>query len=154
MLFTDPEILGAPGQPSVRLIADASQTKGAVSIQQVTLPDGADGATPHFHRLSTEIFHVLSGELALMVGERIDTLVAGQTATVEPNTVHAFGASAGSDLVVLILLTPGVERFGWFRLLAGVLTGQRPADDLQQAQAQYDNHLVDSPLWNEFRSQC
>lgn len=151
MLFTEPEVIGAPGQPSVRLIADASQTGGAASVQQVTLPIGADGATPHFHRLSTEIFYVLSGRLDLMLGERVHNLSRGQVATVDPNTVHAFGASAGAELDVLIVLTPGVERFGYFRLLAGVLSGQRPLADLQQAQSEYDNHFVDSPVWKEFR---
>lgn len=49
------------------------------------------------------------------------------------------------------MLTPGVERFGYFRLLAGVLAGQRPPIDLQQAQSEYDNHFVDSPVWKVFR---
>lgn len=101
---------------SRRLIADASQIGGAASLQQATLAIGADGATPRFHRLSTEVFHVRSGRLDLPT-----------------------------------FLIPGVELFGYLRLLAGVLSGQRSLADLEQAQSEYDNHFVDSPVWKGFR---
>lgn len=51
------EFLGADGYPTaIRLLADASNTDGALSTQRVTLGSGADGASPHLHKGSSELF--------------------------------------------------------------------------------------------------
>lgn len=147
MIVQDPEIVGGAGGPQVALYADASDTGGAASVQRVSLPGGADGASPHFHTLSTEIFHVVEGELELLVGEEIVTVRAGGVAVIPPNTVHAFAAAPGSPTSALIVLTPGVERFGYFRLLEAIGSGAAEPSELVAAQDEYDNHFVDSPLW-------
>ncbi len=53
---------------TVRLLADSSATGGALSTIQVSLEDGADGARPHHHANSAELFYVLDGAVQLLSG--------------------------------------------------------------------------------------
>lgn len=147
MIVQDPEIIGGDEGPQVSLFADASTTGGAASVQRVTLPAGADGASPHFHRLSTEIFHVVDAALEMLVGDELVVVRAGELAVIPPNTVHAFATTSSAPATALIVLTPGVERFGYFRLVRDVATGAAAPSDLAAAQHEYDNHFVDSPVW-------
>lgn len=55
---TDAEVVGA-APTTVRLLADSSSTGGALSTQRVTLVNGADGARPHRHDNSAEMFYML-----------------------------------------------------------------------------------------------
>ena len=50
------------------------------------------------------------------------------------------------------MITPGVERFGYFRLLARLLQGQATPDELLAAQDRYDNYFLDSPEWRAART--
>ena len=63
----DAEVIGFPPQ-TVRLLADSSSTGGILSTQRVTLADGANGANPHHHASSAELFYVLSGSVRLLAG--------------------------------------------------------------------------------------
>jgi hypothetical protein len=65
---------------------------------------------------------------------------------------HAFAATADSGADLLVVITPGVERFGYFRLLARLLQGQATHDELLAAQERYDNYLLDSPEWQAART--
>ncbi|MFD4248931.1 hypothetical protein ACFWQL_04245 [Amycolatopsis thermoflava] len=68
-----------------------------------------------------------------------------------PGTVHAFGAVPGSGADLLIVFTPGVERFGYFRLLDQVRNGAAGPETVLGAQERYDNHFVDSTIWRNAR---
>ena len=59
------ERVGYPPQ-AVRLLADSSAAGGRLSAQRVTLADGADGASPHHHSGSAELFYVISGSAQLL----------------------------------------------------------------------------------------
>jgi mannose-6-phosphate isomerase-like protein (cupin superfamily) len=52
----------------VRLLVDSSSTQGRLSTQRVTLRDGADGAAPHHHTASSELFFVLGAPLSYSLG--------------------------------------------------------------------------------------
>ncbi|MGW5381730.1 cupin domain-containing protein [Nocardia sp. NPDC003963] len=131
----------------MRLLIDAEQAHGAVSTLEVTMDRGADGAAPHFHTRSAELFYVAEGELQLMAGDRIRTLGAGGSAVVPKTTVHAFGATPDSGARILIALMPGVQRFGYFRLLERIARGEATLDELAASQDEYDNHFADAPQW-------
>lgn len=149
MIISEPDIIGAGAGPEIALFADASATGGAASVQRVHLPAGADGASPHFHTRSTELFYVLDGALQMLIGDELVELSAGGLAAIEPHTVHAFAALPGAPACALIVLTPGVERFGYFRLLRDVAAGSATPQDLRAAQDEYDNHFVESAVWRE-----
>jgi mannose-6-phosphate isomerase-like protein (cupin superfamily) len=144
----DAEVLGAPPTSGL-LYADASATGGALTSQRIMLRNGSSGATPHHHTGSSELFYLLSGSAELLAGERVVTAAAGDLIVVPPGTVHAFAAAAGDDADLLIILTPGVERFEYFRHLQRIAKGEAPLESILEVQDRYDNHFDDSPAWQQ-----
>ena len=142
------EVVGGP-PVSGRLYADSSATGGALSSQRITLLHGAAGATPHHHAGSSELFYIISGAAEMLTGERVLTAGEGDLIVVPPGTVHAFAAAHGSDADLLIILTPGVERFEYFRQLQRTAADQAPLESILRTQDRYDNHCDDSPVWQQ-----
>lgn len=140
------ELLGTE-DTRVRLLIDSDDTGGSVSTVEVTLGRGADGAAPHYHTRSDELFYVADGELQLLAGEQIVTVGAGGSIVVPRRMTHAFGATPDSGARILIALMPGVQRFDYFRLLDRVARGEATLADLGAAQDEFDNHFVDAPHW-------
>jgi mannose-6-phosphate isomerase-like protein (cupin superfamily) len=147
----DAERIGFPPQ-TVRLLADSSSTGGKLSAQRVTLQGGAGGANPHHHVSSAELFYVVSGSAQLLAGDRVLLVAEGDLAVVPPGLPHAFAAAEASDTDLLIVITPGIERFEYFRHLARVATGQQPPESLLEVQARYDTFFDDSPAWRQARN--
>jgi quercetin dioxygenase-like cupin family protein len=137
---------------SVRLLADSSVTAGALSTIQVSLIDGADGAKPHHHAGSAELFYVLDGTAQLLSGEQIVTADRGDLVIVPPNLAHAFGAAPGRNAEILIIITPGVERFEYFRHLERIAYGKVPPESLLEVQDLYDTYFQRSPAWDAARA--
>ncbi|MEU6686280.1 cupin domain-containing protein [Streptomyces sp. NPDC046832] len=126
---------------SVRLPADSSATGGALSTQRVTLASGADGARPHLHDNSAEMFFLLDGAAEILSGDDIVTAGPGDLVIVPPGTPHAFAAVPGADADLLIVLTPGVERFEY----------EATPESLLEVQELYDNHFLRSEAWESRR---
>ena len=145
------ERVGYPPQ-MVRLLADSSATGGQLSAQRVTVADGADGASPHHHSGSAELFYVINGSAQLLAGERLLVAGEGDLAVVPSGLIHAFAAAEGSDADLLIVIAPGVERFENFRHLARIATGQQPPESLLEVQARYDTYFDDSSAWRQVRT--
>jgi mannose-6-phosphate isomerase-like protein (cupin superfamily) len=142
----DAEVVGrAP--TTVRLLADSSATGGALSTQRVTLTDGADGARPHHHAGSAEMFYMLDGTAQLLSGDRIVTAERGDLVVVPPGLPHAFAAASGQDADILIVITPGVERFEYFRHLERIGLGKVPPESLLEVQEAYDTYFLTSEVW-------
>lgn len=53
------------------LLADSSSTGGALSTVRVSLEKGVDGARPHRHNRSAEMFYVLDGVVDVLAGDEI-----------------------------------------------------------------------------------
>jgi mannose-6-phosphate isomerase-like protein (cupin superfamily) len=147
----DAETLAGP-TIQIRLLADSSATGGALSTQRVTMAEGADGATPHLHRMSSELFYVLSGSADVLTGDRVITANEGDLVVVPPDTPHAFAATPGQSADLLIVLTPGVERFEYFRHLGRIATGAATAESLLELQDRYDTQFLVSPPWRAARA--
>lgn len=142
----DAEIRGG-GPTSARLLIDSNEAGGSSSTVEITLGRGADGATPHFHTLSDELFYVADGELQVMVDDKFVTVGAGGALVVPKHMPHAFGAAPESTARILIALTPGVERHSYFRFLERLATGEVTPTEFEAAQQDYDNHFIDAPRW-------
>ncbi|MFI9154843.1 cupin domain-containing protein [Streptomyces sp. NPDC053367] len=132
---------------AVKLLADSSASGGALSTVRVTLGEGADGARPHLHRNSAEMFFLLDGEAELLSGEDVITAERGDLVIVPPGRPHAFAAPPGSTADLLIVITPGVERFDYFRHLQRIRLGEAGPESLLEVQELYDNHFLRSPAW-------
>ena len=68
----------------MRLLADSSATGGVLSTVRVTLAEGADGARPHHHARSSEMFYVLSGAVEILSGDRVVRAHEGDLIVVPP----------------------------------------------------------------------
>ena len=145
---TEAETVGA-APALVTLLADVSTTGGVLSGARTRLGVGADGAAPHYHTGSSEMFFMLDGKLEVLAGEEIVTVSEGDMLVVPPLITHAFRAAVDSPADVLIVFIPGVERFGYFRLLEKVGHGEATVQDLLDSQEKFDNHFVESPVWTE-----
>ena len=144
------EVVG--GDPvAVRLLADSSSTGGALSTVRVTLGEGVDGARPHLHRNSAEMFYLLDGEAEVLSGDDIVTASRGDLIIVPPGRPHAFAAAPGALADLLIVIAPGVERFEYFRHLQRFRLGEVGADSLLEVQELYDNLFLRSEPWEARR---
>ena len=135
------------------LLADSSDTHGALSSLRVGMRDGADGARPHRHDNSSEMFYVLGGEVQLLAGEETLLAADGDLVVVPPGLPHAFAAPPGSDGELLIVITPGVERFEYFRHLGRIAAGAESPESLLAVQERYDTYFLDSAAWQTARKQ-
>jgi quercetin dioxygenase-like cupin family protein len=140
------EVVGAP-TARVKLLADSSATGGALSTVHVTLEKGADGARPHRHDHSAEMFYVLDGAVQLLSGTDIVRAEPGDVVVVPPGRAHAFSAERGSGAEILIVIAPGVERFEYFRQLTRIAQGKQAPESLRDVQDLYDTYFLNSPEW-------
>ncbi len=134
------------------LLADSSATHGALSSHRVALGRGAAGAVPHRHDQSSELFFILDGQLDVLAGDDIIAAGPGDLLIVPPGRVHAFGAHRDSSAEALIIITPGVERFDYFRHVARWRAGTEPRETLLAMQDRFDTHFTDSAAWNSART--
>ncbi|WP_446215513.1 cupin domain-containing protein [Micromonospora sp. IBHARD004] len=122
-------------------------TGGALTANRATLHRGSPGAPPHLHTSAAESFFVLDGVLDVLVGEEIRTLRRGDLLVVPAGTLHAFAPAAGESADVLVLFTPGIVRFDYYRLLERVYRGEADPAEIGASGERYDNLYVDSPVW-------
>jgi quercetin dioxygenase-like cupin family protein len=134
------------------LLADSSATRGALSAHRVALGRGADGAVPHRHDNSSELFFILGGALDVLVGDGVVTAGKGDLLVVPPGLAHAFGARHDSAAEALIVITPGVERFDYFRQVVRLREGTEPKEVLLGLQDRFDTHFVSSGVWDDTRT--
>ncbi|MFI9004690.1 cupin domain-containing protein [Streptomyces sp. NPDC053541] len=131
-----------PHGGAFHLLADASSTGGALGANRLTLGEGASGARPHYHARSTELFYVLDGVMEFTLDGRTETVAAGGLVCVPPGRAHSFGAAAGSTADLLAVLTPGIDRFAYFRSLGRIQHGLMPFDRLLPEQERFDVHFL------------
>ncbi|MFF4247396.1 cupin domain-containing protein [Streptomyces sp. NPDC001822] len=125
------------------LLADG----GAVSASRLTLKTGADGAPPHHHKLSHEAFYVLGGTMLFRLGDTLTTVGKGGLVVIPPGLPHVFGAADGEEADVFVVLSPGIERFGYFEKLAAISRGEAELDSLIPEQDRYDVHFENMSHW-------
>ncbi|MGI8648064.1 MAG: cupin [Acidimicrobiales bacterium] len=129
------------------LLADASASKGALSAHRIQLARGADGALPHRHNGSSELFFIIDGALDLLIESEIVTARSGDLLIVPPRSDHAFRTHPNNTADALILITPGIERFDYLRHVARIRRGEASRDSILHEQDRYDTHFVHSSIW-------
>ena len=146
---SDMPVLGSPHVATIGLLADATETGGALSVVRVTLADGVDGAQPHRHTLGTELFYLLSGRAQVLVGDRLMQAGEGDLLVVPPGLPHAFAALPGHPADLLIVIAPGTDRFEYFRMLERIALGTLPGDSMLREQERFDTWFLSSPAWEQ-----
>ncbi|MFE2052821.1 cupin domain-containing protein [Streptomyces sp. NPDC059459] len=133
---------------TMTLLADSEATGGLLTSYRSTFAEGAVGAPAHFHTRAAEMFYVIDGSLRVLTGETVTVLGAGDFLLVPPHTPHAFAAAPGCTADVLFTFTPGLARFDYLRLLGRVMRGEAGFEEIKASSERFDNHYVDSPVWN------
>ncbi|KUH40197.1 MULTISPECIES: cupin domain-containing protein [Streptomyces] len=133
----------------ITLLADAGVTGGALTANKATFREGSPGAPAHFHTKATEMFLVLDGTMRVLVDDEILTLRKGDFLTVPPTVPHAFAPAPGSEAEMLVVFTPGMDRFDYYRLLERVYRGEATVQDIRDSSQLYDNHYFESPVWSK-----
>ena len=87
----------------------------------------------------------------ILVGEDVMTATKGDLAIVAPNTMHAFSATKGHIADLLILFSPAIDRFDYFRLLKKVVDGEANISEVLASQERFDNWFSDSAAWTAHR---
>ncbi|MEU4312501.1 cupin domain-containing protein [Nocardia sp. NPDC024068] len=144
-LFVPPataEVVPLPDGGAFHLLADAVDTGGALGANRLVLGAGATGAGPHHHALSSEMFYVLAGTAEFVLDGTPVTAPAGSTVVIAPGTIHAFGAAPDAPVDLLIVLTPGIDRFEYFRRLGRIRHGDEDFDSLLPDQQRFDVHFA------------
>jgi quercetin dioxygenase-like cupin family protein len=118
---------------------------------RVTLEKGANGARPHRHDRSAEMFYVLDGAVQALSGTENREGQAGDVIVVPPRFPHAFSTDRGRSAELLIVIAPGVERFEYFRQLTRIARGEEPPESLRDVQDLYDTYFLESPEWEASR---
>ncbi|MEU4211771.1 cupin domain-containing protein [Streptomyces sp. NPDC026206] len=149
----DAEITRPGAELSIQLLVDSSASGGALSSMRVTLGKGANGARPHHHDRSAEMFYVLDGTAQLLADDRIVTAEQGDMVIVPPGQQHAFAAAPGETAEMLVIITPGVERFEYFRHLERIRYGKVPPESLLEVQELYDSYFGTNAAWDAARGQ-
>ena len=130
------ERLELPGA-TFGLLTDSGTTQGTQGTQlganRLSLGTGADGAEPHYHARSWEPARGRAGPPRALFYV-VDGTMEGDLVPVPPRMAQAFGATPSSTAEVLVVIAPGVERFGYFRHLQRIALGQEPAEDLAPEQ--------------------
>jgi mannose-6-phosphate isomerase-like protein (cupin superfamily) len=138
------EVLPASG---VTLLADAGETEGALTSNRSLFEVGSAGAPPHFHSGASELFFVLDGSLDVLLDKEIVTVTTHDLLVVPAGMPHAFAPSKERSADVLFVYTPSKPRFDYYRLLERLYTGAASPQELTETQDRFDNHYVDSPVW-------
>jgi mannose-6-phosphate isomerase-like protein (cupin superfamily) len=147
----DAEVLGL-AQLSTRLLADSDATGGALSVTRTTMGEGIEGARPHTHSRSAELFYLLDGQLQLLAGDQVLTAAKGDLVIVPPAMAHAFATLPGRSADFLIVQAPGLPRFDYFRLAERISRGEATLEELLASQDLYDNHFLESSIWQAARA--
>jgi thiamine-phosphate pyrophosphorylase len=121
---------GAYGAAVVRAIRDANDPEGAARALREALPpsgvvvgneallpqvelteESAPRVGPHTHRVHTDVFYVLEGELEFRLADETARLPAGSCVAAPPGAVHGFRTPSGGRY--LNLHAPGVFSRGF-----------------------------------------
>ncbi|HLJ51538.1 MAG TPA: cupin domain-containing protein [Bryobacteraceae bacterium] len=80
---SDAEVVGSE-TAKVTLLADSSSCGGALSTVRVNLEKGVDGARPHRHDRSAEMFYGLDGAVEVLSGVQVVRAESGDVIVVPP----------------------------------------------------------------------
>jgi quercetin dioxygenase-like cupin family protein len=110
--------------------AMSADTGGQFSVIEYTAPANFGGPQPHWHKLTTEAFHVVEGVLEVRRGDETIEAGPGGFVLVPPRILHTFANKSLLPAKFLVLLSPGGLE-GYFFELAELMRGETtwpPAD--------------------------
>jgi quercetin dioxygenase-like cupin family protein len=109
------EIIGDSPERRVEILSDRDELNATVS----RFGPHRDGADLHVHRLHTDFFYVLEGELTVRLGpdDTPVTVQPGTLARVPPLVVHGFRNASDADMRFLNVHAPGQQFVEYLRAI-------------------------------------
>jgi mannose-6-phosphate isomerase-like protein (cupin superfamily) len=140
---THPDILeNAAAGERVEILRRADEEEDRIDLR-ITLDRVGAGPGLHVHPTQTERFHVLHGELRVVMGSQDKRLGPGEGAVVPPGTVHTFRAlAAGTQVDVRVspaLRFEAALEAGYELYESGALSTNGPVD-VEAAGAFYEEY--------------
>ncbi|GAB7080981.1 cupin domain-containing protein [Megalodesulfovibrio paquesii] len=75
------------------------------SLAEATVPPGTN-TFAHVHAVSEELYHVVSGQGMMRLGDETFPIAPGETVHIPPGTIHALENTGAVPLVVLCCCSP------------------------------------------------
>ena len=148
----DPIVLAPDeGQPfnafgaSILLKTTAAQSNGEWFVLAGTAPPHSPGPAPHLHKVTTEIFVILEGEMTFRVGEQSRKVGPGGYAYIPPGVVHTFANESDTPVNYLGITSPALLEGYFHELMARVQGGDWPPQDMGEMlvlMEKYDSYPV------------
>ena len=109
------------GQLEQRFLATAADTRGAMSMFELSIPKGARVPPPHYHEAVEEVVYCLAGVLAMTVDGLTTELHPGDSLLVPSGATHEF-VNHGDELVrMLTVQTPGTIGPAYYEEMVSML---------------------------------
>ncbi|MFC9327589.1 cupin domain-containing protein [Kitasatospora sp. NPDC057015] len=120
------------------------QSNGEFGFFEHHMAPEANGASPHIHDQSTEMFYVVKGEIEFTIGDEKVIGEPGAFAYVPKGAPHGFTNHGDTDATLLIMFYPIFSREDYFRGLERLTAnGRNPSlEELQEHMAKYDQRMV------------
>ena len=88
------------------------ETIGDYSLMEVSLTSGIPGPPPHYHVDAPELFHLIDGEMDVMLNGTWHSLTKGESIMIPKNSVHSFRGTGDGDSRFITTWSPrGFEGF-------------------------------------------
>jgi mannose-6-phosphate isomerase-like protein (cupin superfamily) len=112
------EVVGDAPDRRVEILCEAD----FVHVTWTRMGPGRDGADLHVHRLHTDVFYVLEGELGLKLADGSAAVGPGTFVRVPPMVAHGFRNAGSGELRYLNFHAPGT---GFAEYMRGLGRGER-----------------------------
>ena len=110
--------LRLPTGELITILRNGTSTDGAAFEVEAVLPACLTGPPAHRHRVGSETFTVLEGELAVRVGHDRRLLGPGEAITVAPGVTHSFANPGDQPARIRTLESPAGPLEAQFRAMA------------------------------------
>lgn len=120
------------------------QSDGEFGFYEHHMAPEANGASPHVHDKSTEMFYVVKGEIEFTIGDEKVIGEPGAFAYVPKGAPHGFTNHGNENAILLIMFMPVFHREDYFRGLERLTAnGRNPSmEELQEHMAKFDQVMV------------
>ena len=106
-----PERIYNPVQDSsITFLETAESSAGERILLEIEVPPGG-GSPAHFHTRFTETLTAVSGDLSLLLGNKVSVLGEGEAATVEVGVKHRFSNGSTKPAILQVAIQPGDRDF-------------------------------------------
>jgi mannose-6-phosphate isomerase-like protein (cupin superfamily) len=90
------------------LLAHRNSSIAQQSLAEARLAPGAK-TTPHFHRVTEEIYYLLAGQAQMRIGDETRAVGPGDAIAIPPGNVHQITNSGSETLLFLCTCVPAYE---------------------------------------------